>query len=213
MRPPAPVSLKRGDHCADVNAMPSSARRRPRRRWSRVVMISGLALCTLTGCGATASQPSANITPGEPEPSTAAPPRSVHGPPGFARSACLPPVMSNAVCFTRPASVVLTPQSFARLVRAAGVAVRVSQIYCWPEPRPTKPGFRARTCHVIGTAGRYNILASVLSLVRSAPDSISATTRALPVSTYALPHPTPVILELVNFGVRSSHTQTAHKLQ
>lgn len=153
-------------------------------------MIAWLALPALAGCGAAAERPSAATT------AEALPPRSVHAPPGFSRSGCLPPLQGLGLCFTRPASVVLTPQSFARLVRAAGVAVPISQISCGRERHPTKPGFRARMCEVIGTSGRYSINARVLSLVLSGPDFVAATRRDLPVSTYALPHPTPVILEL-----------------
>jgi len=86
-------------------------------------------------------------------------------------------------------------------VQAAGLTVRRSAIYCSPEPRPTKLRFWARECHVIGTSGgKDEVGAFVLSLVRSGPGFVSATTHALPASTYSLPHPTPLILELVNFG-------------
>lgn len=180
--------------------VPSPPRRGASRRWSRAATIASLALPVLAGCGAAPDRPSAAVTAAEPGP----PPTSVHAPPGFSRSGCLPPLQGLGLCFTRPTSMVLTPQSFARLVRATGVAVPISQISCWREPHPTRPGFRARTCDVIGSSGGYRIRARVLSLVRSGPDFISATMHDLPLSTYALPHPTPMILELFNDGTVSS---------
>jgi hypothetical protein len=156
----------------------------------------------LTACGATTAKPTTRLTSDAPSPALMPLPRSIHAPPGFSPSGC--PVITvpdSSLCFTRPTSVVLTRSIFAKIVRAAGVIVGTSQVYCRPRLPVKKP--RAPyilNCRALGISGHTNVLARAISLVTATAHSFSAATRDLPVHLRGTNHGAPIVVEFLNFG-------------
>jgi hypothetical protein len=167
-----------------------------------------LAPLVLAACGMTTAKPTAPLQSGEPRPALKPLPRSIHAPPGFSPSGCpATTVPAGTLCFTRPKSIVLTRSIFAQIVRAAGVTVRASQVFCPTGPPAKKP--RAPyilVCRALGSSGLTNVLAHASSLVTATGHSFSAATRDLPMQLRGTNHGAPIVIEFVNFGLTTSRS-------
>jgi hypothetical protein len=133
------------------------------------------------GCGGTTSKSAVPIH-GQPSNRTAeaATISQVHSPAGFSRAPC-PPSPTEAVCFTRRRSLVLTPTGFARLIATTGLTLERDSLWCLPQARPQERRLRVEHCHGVAKLGAATLGARAMSLVVMGPRSSVSTTRDLPV--------------------------------
>jgi hypothetical protein len=173
------------------------------RIWqSGVAALLCLVPLILMACGATTAKPTGRVISDEPSPTLTPLPRSIHAPPGFSLSGCpVTTVPNGSLCFTRPTSVVLTRPIFAQIVRAAGVTISTSHVFCQPRIPAKKP--RAPyilNCRVQGVSGQTHVFVIGLSLVMATGLSFSTATRDLPMRLRGTNHGAPIIIEFINFG-------------
>lgn len=113
----------------------------------------------------------------------------------------------GSICFTRPVSVVLTRSIFTQIVRAAGVTIRTSQVFCptgSPAKKPRAPYIL--NCRVMGLTDHTNVFARAISLVTATGRTFAAATRDLPMQLTGTHHGAPIVLEFVNFGPTTSRS-------